>query len=131
MRYFTRVFAAVFGLWLMVLPASAQQFQFEYYAMLSPHDTFNSRGVPVNDVCGIVQQDRANVHKFGLRDAADNIDTFFTTPERRAMIAGRCQYDPTHHTVQRIRSQYIGFVLVRVFGANGVVTSVQIFEAAG
>ncbi|KIC49081.1 hypothetical protein [Tateyamaria sp. ANG-S1] len=115
----------------MVLPASAQQFQFEYYAMLSPHDTYNSRGVPVNDVCGIIQQDRANVHKFGLRDMADNVDPFFTTPERRAMIAGRCQYDPSYHTVQRIRSQYIGYVLVRVTGANGVVTSVQIFEAAG
>ncbi|WP_299603047.1 hypothetical protein [uncultured Tateyamaria sp.] len=123
--------AAFFGLGLTVAPTSAQQFTFEYYAMLSPQDTYNSSGLPLNDVCGIVQQDRANVHKFGRRDSADNIDPFFTTAERRAMIAGRCEYDPSYHTVERIRSQFIGFVLVRVFGNGNTVTRVQIFEAAG
>lgn len=123
--------AALFGLGLTGAPASAQQFTFEYYAMLSPQDTYNSRGLPLNDVCGIVRQDRANVHKFGRRDSADNIDPFFTTAERRAMIAGRCEYDPSYHTVERIRSQFIGFVLVRVFGSGNTVTRVQIFEAAG
>ncbi|GGX47698.1 hypothetical protein GCM10007385_14360 [Tateyamaria omphalii] len=123
--------AALFGLGLTGAPTSAQQFTFEYYAVLSPQDTYNSRGQPLNDVCGIVQQDRANVHKFGKRDSADTVDLFFTTPERRAMITGRCEYDPSYHTVERIRTQFIGYVRVLVFGSGNTVTRVQIFEAAG
>ena len=122
---------ALLGLWLAGAPATAQQLMFEYYAMLSPQDTYNSRGVPLNDVCAIVQQDRANFHKFGRRDSGDSSDPFFTTPERRAMISGRCEYDPSYHTVARIRSQFIGFVLVRVYGNGSGVSRVQIFEAAG
>ncbi|MDJ1008588.1 MAG: hypothetical protein QNJ13_12275 [Paracoccaceae bacterium] len=119
------------GLWLTVTPAAAEQLMFQYYAMLTPQDTYNSRGAPLGSVCAIVQQDRANVHKFGKRDAADEVDPFFTSPERRAMIAGKCDYQQGHHTVERIRSQVIGFVLVRVYGQGGGVTRVQISEAAG
>ncbi|WP_299657524.1 hypothetical protein [uncultured Tateyamaria sp.] len=130
-RILTFVTASLCSLWLVSAPASAQQMMFEYYTMLSAQDTYNSRGAPLNDVCGIVQQDRANVHKFGKRDSGDQVDNFFFTPERRAMITGRCAYDPSYHTVQRIRSQVIGFVLVRVFGTGSTVTRVEIYEAAG
>ncbi len=119
-----------FALALCPLAATAESLMFEYYATLSPNDTYNSRGQPLNDVCGIVQQDRANVHKFGNPDG-DQPDGFFTTPARRAMIAGKCDYVRSYHTVDRIRSQFIGFVLVRVYGAGGTVTRVQILEAAG
>ncbi len=47
------------------------------------------------------------------------------------MIAGKCDYVRSYHTVDRIRSQFIGFVLVRVYGSGGVVTRVQILEGAG
>ncbi|APX13709.1 hypothetical protein BWR18_05375 [Tateyamaria omphalii] len=121
----------VIGLSVLAKPVSAQQLMFEYYTMLTPQDTYNSRGAPLNDVCGIVQQDRANVHKFGRRDAGDSVDPFFTTAERRAMIAGRCQFSKAHHTVARIRSAVVGFVLVRVFGNGSAVSRVEIYEAAG
>lgn len=111
--------------------AKAEQYLFEYYALLSTQDTYNSRGTPLGDVCAIVQQDRANVHKFGRIDSGDQIDPFFTTPDRRAMIQGRCDYNPSYHTVDRIRSQLIGFVRVVVFGSGGFVTRLQIMEAAG
>ena len=115
---------------LLPVTATAESLMFEYFTTLSARDTYNSRGAPLNDVCAIVQQDRANVHKFGNPDR-DTPDGFFTTPDRRAMITGKCDYDRIHHTVARIRNQVIGFVLVRVYGAGGVVTRVQIFEAAG
>jgi hypothetical protein len=122
--------ALVFGLGLSPISAAAESLMLEYYATLSPKDTYNSRGVPLNDVCAIVQQDRANVHKFGNPDG-EQPDGFFTSSERRAMISGKCEYSQSHHTVDRIRSQFIGFVLVRVFGSGGSVTRVQILEAAG
>ncbi|WP_415920266.1 hypothetical protein [Tateyamaria sp. SN6-1] len=123
--------SATLALWMSAQVSTAQQLMFEYFTMLSAGDTYNSSGAPLNDVCAIVQQDRANVHKFGKRDSGDTVDTFFTTPARRAMISGRCTYDRNHHTVNRIRSQTIGFVLVRVFGDGTTVTRVQVSEAAG
>lgn len=119
-----------FAFSLTTFAAAAEELMLEYHTMLTTNDTYSSRGVALNDVCAIVQQDRANVHKFGNPDR-EQPDWFFTSPERRAMITGKCEYDPSYHTVQRIRSQFIGFVKVRVFGAGGFVTRVQIFEAAG
>ncbi len=120
----------VAGIGLSPMSALADDLIVEYYATLSPQDTYNSRGAPLNDVCAIVQQDRANVHKFGNPDG-EQPDHFFNSVERRAMIAGNCEYNRGHHTVDRIRSQFIGFVLVRAYGSGGSVTRVQILEAAG
>ncbi|ETW13380.1 hypothetical protein ATO8_09211 [Roseivivax marinus] len=130
MRYFYAALALVLLVTFGSSTAKAQSVMFEYYATLSPRDTYSSQGVPFDDVCAIVQQDRANVHRFGNPDG-DEPDSFFTTPERRAMIAGKCDYDRTHHTAERIRSQNIGFVLVRVYGSGGQIARVRIFEAAG
>ena len=115
---------------ITALPVKAESLMFEYYTTLSQADTYSSRGAPLNSVCAIVQQDRANVHKFGNPDG-EQPDPFFTTAARRSMIAGNCEYDRIHHTVARIRSQYIGFVLARVYGSRGVVTRVKVLEAAG
>lgn len=130
MKKFLKSLSLTLILGLVPIAASAESLMFEYYAMLSPRDTYNSKGTPLNDVCAIVQQDRANVHRFGNPDR-DPPDSFFTSPDRRAMIAGKCQYSRSHHTVDRIRNQVIGFVLVRVYGSGGNVTRVQILEAAG
>lgn len=130
MKFFGSIFLVATALVLNPVAASAESLMFEYYATLSTKDTYNSRGQPLNSVCAIVQQDRANVHKFGNPDG-DKPDSFFTTPARRAMIKGKCDYVRSHHTVDRIRSQYIGFVLVRVFGTGERITRVKISEAAG
>ena len=130
MKRFLMSLSLFLGCCLTPITAEAESLMFEYYTMLSSRDTYNSRGAPLNDVCAIVQQDRANVHKFGNPDG-DAPDSFFTSPERRAMITGKCDYVRGYHTVDRIRSQFIGFVLVRVYGSGGFVTRVQILEAAG
>lgn len=118
------------GLALAPFSAAAESLMLEYFTTLSPKDTYNSRGASLQSVCAVVQQDRANVHKFGNPDK-DKPDSFFTSPKRRAMISGKCDYSRSHHSVDRIRSQLIGFVLVRVYGSGGSVTRVQILEAAG
>jgi hypothetical protein len=111
-------------------PATAESLMFDYFTMLSPRDTYNSKGAPLSDFCTVVQQDRANVHKFGNPDG-DPPDPFFTTVKRRGMIAGKCDYVRTYHTVNRVRRQMIGFVWVRVYGVGNRVTRVLITEAAG
>ncbi len=130
MKRFLMSLSLSLGIFLPPVTAAAESLMVEYYTTLSPRDTYNSGGAPLNDVCAIVQQDRANVHRFGNPDG-DRLDNFFTSSERRAMITGKCVYDRNHHTVDRIRKQIIGFVLVRVYGEDGSVSRVQIVEAAG
>ena len=63
------------------LPAGALH---SYTARLSLQDHKNSRGKPIKSAAGIVQQDRANFHKFNKRDPEDKSDPQFTTKETRA-----------------------------------------------
>ncbi|MEM6467203.1 MAG: hypothetical protein AAF679_11965, partial [Pseudomonadota bacterium] len=45
----------------------AQSLLVEYYALLGPADAASSRGAELDDLCAIVQQDRANWHRFNKR----------------------------------------------------------------
>lgn len=106
----------------------------EYYSLLGPADAHNSRGAALDDFCAIAQQDRANWHKFGKREEFDAADPFFTTPARRAMFTGRCQYDATYfaNPGTRIRNGTRHFyVYVRVFGNGDQVTRIVLSEGAG
>lgn len=58
-----------------------------YATVISKNDTRNSKGAILDEVAGILMQDRANAHKFGNPDG-DFVDNYFTTAERRAEIPG-------------------------------------------
>lgn len=121
---------------LLGLPGvgQAEQLMVDYYSLLGPMDAYNSRGQPLNDLCAIAQQDRANWHRFHKREASDGGDMFFHTSDRRSMMTGKCQYDRGYYVNpgQRIRNGTRHFyVYVRVFGSNGYVTRVLISEGAG
>lgn len=75
------------GLALLVpQEAAAQQTAATYFAALGPQDHVNSSGAPLGSFAAILQQDRANYHRFGRRDAHDEGDPFFGDAEVRAMI---------------------------------------------
>ena len=114
--------------WLKVNGGLDDDFMFSYFTWLSPRDTYNSRGAPLNDVCAIVQQDRANVHKFGNPDR-HTPDSFLTSTERRAMIAEKCDFDRNIYTADRIRNQGID-VLVRVYGRGSSISRILLISAA-
>ena len=121
---------------LVTLPhvAQAESLITEYYSLLGPADAYNSRGAALNDFCAIAQQDSANWHKFGKREEFDAADPFFTTPARRALFTGRCQYDASYYANPgaRIRNGTRHFyVHVRVFGNGDQVTRILISEGAG
>ena len=60
-----------------------------YHTTISANDRTNSRGKPLADVCATLQQDRANVHKFGNPDG-DHVDGSFAAFEERSLISKRC-----------------------------------------
>ena len=58
-------------------PGHTQQLLESYVALLSERDHFNSSGQRLTTAAAIIRQDRANFHRFGLRDPGDEDDTFF------------------------------------------------------
>ena len=57
-----------------------------YKAQLSARDHFSSNGSRLSDVASVIRQDRANFHKFGLRDAQDQSDDFFANASNREAL---------------------------------------------
>jgi len=67
--------------------ASALEFE-AYETYISKNDLVSSRGVPIKTAGGILQQDRANYHKFKKIDDGDTSDGgFFSTAANRAKLA--------------------------------------------
>lgn len=57
-----------------------------YTADWSDFDHFNSSGKRLTTAAQVLQQDRANVHKFGKFTAYDSRDGYFTTAARRQQL---------------------------------------------
>jgi hypothetical protein len=75
--------------------ASADQLLDTYIARLSYADHHNSSGQRITTVAGIIRQDRANFHKFGIRDSQDQFDSVFGIAHNRDIMeaklaAGSC-----------------------------------------
>ena len=61
----------------------AQQLVESYRAFLSERDHFNSNGQRLTSAAAIIRQDRANFHRFGIRDPQDEDDRFFADADNR------------------------------------------------
>lgn len=76
--------AVVLG--LMAVPASAQELIDSYQAFLSQSNHYNSNGQRLTSAAQIIRQDRADLHRFGIRDPGDQDDTFFANADNRAAL---------------------------------------------
>lgn len=57
-----------------------------YNTEISRNDLYSSSGTRLSSVGAILQQDRANMHRFGTSDNADGYDDMFGSAESRALI---------------------------------------------
>lgn len=128
----SRVFLTIIALCFIAPGAKAQTLIGEYFTLLSPQDMVNSRGVPLSDFGAILQQDRANFHRFGRIDDGDQGDPFFGNPELRQRIpqiwglrAG------SEYVADFVLSGRTRYIWVRIFGTNGVPTFIEVGEGAG
>lgn len=67
-------------------PGNAQELVESYVAFLSEADHFNSDGQRLRSAAAIIRQDRANFHRFGIRDSQDQNDVFFADTGNRAAL---------------------------------------------
>ncbi|MFW5655407.1 MAG: hypothetical protein ACOCYW_07140 [Roseicyclus sp.] len=127
-----RLVAAGFLAIAAPLPAFAQQLIGEYYTSLTPTDFFNSRGARLTDFGAILQQDRANYHRFGRADDLDQWDPIFADPNLRALIPRIWRSGPGSEYVPGwVLSGKVRYVFVQIFGQNGVPSFIVVHEGAG
>lgn len=81
-----RRLALVLLLLAAATPAGAQQLLESYEAWIGPDDVVNSRGARLTEAWQVIRQDRANFHRFGIRDPGDTGDRFFALPENRETL---------------------------------------------
>lgn len=83
-----RLKAAAAGALIAILPANAgaQTLLETYRAEIAPVDRRNSAGAALTDPGAILAQDRANVHRFGHRQAGDTMDATFSSRSHRAAM---------------------------------------------
>lgn len=78
----------------MVAAPAFSDGSFHYAAQISSADMTNSRGAFLVDVPAILQQDRANIHRYKTKEAGDNEDSFFADFATRVQMPELYQPGP-------------------------------------
>jgi len=123
-----RLIALLLGAFVLLLPAaaSAQQLIGQYRAYLSERDHFNSSGVRLRSAASIIRQDRANYHRFGRRDSADQDDTFFASKTNRANMERMLENgSASRHVLNRIING-TPIIVVKIYGHGTHGTSIVV-----
>ena len=129
---FRRLVLAAFLLGAAPVPVSAQQLIGEYFTFLTPTDFFNSNGVRLTDFGQILQQDRANFHRFGRADEGDQWDPVFADQGLRTLIPRIWRSAPGSEYVPAwVASGNVRYVYVQIFGQGGVPSFLVVHEGAG
>lgn len=125
--------AAIATLTCLASPVVAQDFLGSYFTTIGPEDFYNSRGVWLSDACAVLQQDRANFHRFGIRHQGDQPDPFFTSTEARGVIGRDCrlQHQGQAYVARALRDGVVKYVMVQVYGYGGRPAFVTFQEGAG
>lgn len=112
--------------------ARAQTLIAEYFALIGPADFHSSAGVRLRDFGAILQQDRANYHRFGRRDEMDDWDPIFSDPAQRARIPHIWQIAPgSEYIPGAVLSGQTRFLWIRVYGTRGTPQIMLVSEGAG
>ena len=129
MRLIQQVVVTTFCATASFATCSAQELRESYKALLSERDHFNSEGQRLTSAAAIIRQDRANVHRFGIKDAEDQDDIFFADINNRAALEGQIERGTSDPAA--IRRVVNGTVLVRVDiyqGSRGPFVNVTVMD---
>jgi len=122
----TRKFALAAAILCVANPLSAQQLLTEYSAYIGAEDLRNSNGVALSDPWQVVRQDRANVHRFGIRQPGDDVDPFFGDVDARAQLEALIRAGFISPAASEAIMRGDVRLRVRVFGAGGVPARVEV-----
>ncbi len=115
-----------------IAPAQAQQLLDSYTAIIRQEDRVNSKGTALSSSAQILAQDRANVHRFGIRQVGDAVDATFGTSEARGRFAellARGTLGPG--VAEAIIGDSMQMLNVQVYGSAGRADYVTVTVADG
>ncbi|GGA05060.1 hypothetical protein [Neptunicoccus cionae] len=106
-----------------------------YYATIDRQDFYNSSGAPLKDVGSVIQQDRANFHRFGVRHSGDESDPYFGDRAMRARIPDLVRAGGVDHYLRQLLGRgwqgYSQTWLIQICGTPGRITHLRIAPADG
>jgi len=98
----------------------------EYEAYIGPSDLRNSEGGRLTQAWQVLRQDRANYHRYGLRDRGDQGDSFFGSVENRTIMERLVRDGRIAPSAARAVVAGDVWVTVRVIGRGAVGHSVEV-----
>jgi hypothetical protein len=126
------IIASIFS--TLAIPASAQVMD-SYYATIAEADRHNSSGARLSSPSAVLQQDRANFHRFGIRQAGDQSDMFFANRDLRAQIPELYARGQRDDWTDGVLSGAFGpgeaYILVFVCGPRSQPTHINVEPADG
>ncbi|WP_333830843.1 hypothetical protein [Pararhodobacter sp.] len=108
------------------MAAGAQSLIASYAAFIGEDDLFNSSGTRLGEFWQILRQDRANYHRFGLRQRGDQGDPFFADANNRATLEQLLRNSDTHPSTRRLIISGNVPVYVEIFGYGNRMTAVRV-----
>ncbi len=128
----SRLFPLALALLLAPAAAQAQQLIGRYYALLGPQDHVNSSGARLTDFGAILQQDRANYHRFGRAEAEDQFDPIFGNAQQRARIPSIWTLGPSASGIPAfVASGNTSYVYVEIYGFGSTPSYIVVHQGAG
>ena len=107
-------------------PAFAQDWIGGYTAYIGEDDLYNSKGARLREPWQILRQDRANYHRFGIRQRGDEGDPFFSSADNRAAMEQMLRRGSITREARHLLLQGGATVYVDIYGRNGVGRSVEV-----
>ena len=101
----------------------------EYIAEIGPRDLLNSNGARLSEPWQGLRQDRANYHRFRVRDPLDEGDSFFHDANNRAAFESILRSGSISRQAARDVMRGGAVVLVEIYGRGGVGRSVVVTVA--
>lgn len=98
--------------------ANADTLRETYVAKLSARDHYSSRGEKLTSAAAIIRQDRANYHKFGKRDGADEWDSFFSRKSNRALLESYLKHGSCSRSAVNSIVRGTPTIVVKIFRDN-------------
>ncbi len=99
----------------------------EYNAYIGEEDLYNSNGEALTEPWQVIRQDRANYHRYGVRQPGDEGDSFFASAKNREKAERMLEYGTIENRAARALLRGGSVINVQIFrGADGDYINVAV-----
>lgn len=107
-------------------PLQAADVVGSYRAYIGDSDLYNSKGKRLSEVWQVLRQDRANVHRYRIRQPGDEDDPFFSSVANREALERMLRANPPDRRTASAILRGNVMVEVLLLGRNGRADSLAV-----